>query len=313
MKKILIVSSAYNEEENIEKFINEIVFYYNEFKNNYKLPLNLEIIIANNSSKDNTLKKLITLKKKFSFLRVFNNNANYGPDISILNILQNNCGDFNLILCSDLEDPPKLGFEMLKDLIFNKELEACIACKSDSKLNFFNILRNIYYILTSFSSRTLLEKGFHGFGAYRSRVINNSIIYAKRVQPDFRKSLLWSIVKYKKFNYKKRSRKKGISSYSLLSYFQEGINQIVNSPSLSSRVSIRVTFFIILLLIILMIFYFINHFTKFFVFPGGITTILMIILFTSTLNYFLFALNAKQIEKIVLPNALEIVSSEEIK
>ena len=58
---------------------------------------------------------------------------------------------------------------------------------------------------------------------------------------------------------------------------------------------------------------FLNHFTKFFVFPGGITTILMMILFTSTLNYFLFALNAKQIEKIILPNALEIASSEEIK
>ena len=62
-----------------------------------------------------------------------------------------------------------------------------------------------------------------------------------------------------------------------------------------------------------MTFYFINYFTKFFVFPGGITTILMMILFTSTLNYFLFALNAKQIEKIILPNALEIASSEEIK
>ena len=62
-----------------------------------------------------------------------------------------------------------------------------------------------------------------------------------------------------------------------------------------------------------MTFYFINLFTKFFVLPGGITTILIIILFTSTLNYILFALNAIQIEKIVLPNPLEIADSEEIK
>lgn len=313
MKKLLVVSSAYNEEENIEDFVYEIKSNYDKFKNNYKFPIDLELIVANNNSEDKTLEKLIKLKKKFSFLRVFNNNLNYGGDISLLNILKNNCGDFNLLLCSDLEDPPKLGFQMLNDLILNKDLDACVACKRDEKFILFKILRFIYYILTSFSTRTSLVMGFHGFGAYRSSVIKNSIIYAQKVYPDTRKSLLWSIRNFKKYSYKKGGRMKGISSYSLKSYFQEGINQLRNAPLLSSRISIRVTFFVILILFFLMIFYLINFFMKFFVFPGGITTILIIILFTSTLNYFLFALNAIQIEKIVLPNPLEIASSEEIK
>ena len=51
---------------------------------------------------------------------MFDNKDNYGFDISVLNILKNNSGDFNLILCSDLEDPPKLGFKMLSELILNK-------------------------------------------------------------------------------------------------------------------------------------------------------------------------------------------------
>ncbi len=313
MKKLLIVSSAYNEEENIEEFVYEIKSNYDKFKINSKLPIDLELIVANNNSEDKTLEKLVELKKKFPFLRVFNNKLNYGGDISLLNILKDNCGDYNLILCSDLEDPPKLGFIMLNDLILNKDLDACIACKNDNKFILFKIFRLFYYILTSFSSRTALVMGFHGFGAYSSRVIKNSVIYAQRVYPDTRKSLLWSIRNYKKYNYIKGSRKKGISSYSLSRYFQEGINQLKNAPSLSSRISIRVTLFVITLLIFLMTFYFINFFTKFFVFPGGITTILIIILFTSTLNYILFALNAIQIEKIVLPNPLEIAYSEEIK
>ena len=65
------------------------------------------------------LKEYRYLKKKYSFLRVFDNSGNYGFDISVLNILKNNQGDFILILCSDLEDPPKLGFEMLSELINN--------------------------------------------------------------------------------------------------------------------------------------------------------------------------------------------------
>ena len=218
-----------------------------------------------------------------------------------------------MILCSDLEDPPKLGFEMLNDLILNKNLDACIACKNKNKSSVLNIFRNIYYVLTSFSTRTTLISGFHGFGVYNSKVIQNTIIYAKRVNPDFRKSILWSIVNYKKYYYKKKLRKKGISSYSFFSYFKEGIEQLLSSPSLSSRISIRLALFLILILIFLMVFYFINYFTKFFVFPGGITTVILILLFTSVLNYLLFALNAKQIEKIVLPNPLEMATSEEIK
>ena len=48
---------------------------------------------------------------------------------------------------------------MLHDLIINKELDACIACKNDNKF-LFKILRIIYYVLTSFSTGTTLVRGF---------------------------------------------------------------------------------------------------------------------------------------------------------
>ncbi len=313
VKKIHVFSSVYNEEKNIEDFISQVKFNFDKFQKNINLPFEFELLIANNNSQDNTLEKLILLKKKYSFLRVFNNGSNYGFDVSVLNILKNNFGDFNMILCSDLEDPPKLGFEMLSELILNNKIDACIALKIDKNINILNIFRSIYYVITSFSTRTNLEKGFHGFGVYRSKIINNSVIYAQRANPDIRKSLLWSLVNYKKYKYIKKMRKKGISSYSFLNYLQEGIRQFINSPSLSSRISKRVAFSSILLIIFLMVFFFINFFIKILVFPGGITTILLIILFSSTLNYLLFALNAIQIERIVLPNALEIATSDEIK
>ena len=60
MEKLLVVASAYNEEENIEEFIYQIKFYFDKFKNSYKFPIDLEIIVANNCSEDNTLEKLIT-------------------------------------------------------------------------------------------------------------------------------------------------------------------------------------------------------------------------------------------------------------
>ena len=83
--KLLIASSAFNEEENIENFVKEIKINFDKFQKICKFPVDLELIIANNNSQDNTLEKLISLKKKFSFLRVYNNNSNYGADISTLN------------------------------------------------------------------------------------------------------------------------------------------------------------------------------------------------------------------------------------
>ena len=82
--KLLIASSAFNEEENIENFVKEIKINFDKFQKICKFPLDLELIIANNNSQDNTLEKLISLKKKFSFLRVYNINSNYGADISTL-------------------------------------------------------------------------------------------------------------------------------------------------------------------------------------------------------------------------------------
>ena len=67
MKKLLIVSSVYNEEKNIEDFINEIYKQFENFKKNLTLPIALELILVNNKSQDKSLEKMIELKNKFLF------------------------------------------------------------------------------------------------------------------------------------------------------------------------------------------------------------------------------------------------------
>ena len=309
--KVAIITSAFNEEEGIEEFIKQISLNFETLKYEFS-DIKYELVIANNKSSDNTLKKLIEFKKQYNFLRIFDNQINLGYDISVLTTLKKVKADYYIIMCSDLEDPPKLAFSMLKDLIANKDIDSILGVKRDDKKNLLNLFRFFYYIFTSFSTRTSFLRGFHGFGAYKKETIETALVYAEKVFPDVRKSMLWASTNYQFDYYKKGLRAGGKSSYTSLSYFIEGFVQLINSPALSSRLSLRIAFFANSLLILLGIFFIYNFFINVMIFPPGITTIVVLILFTSAINYLLIALNSRQIENLTMPNKFLTAKSKEI-
>ena len=309
--KLAIISSAYNEEEGIEEFVKQISFNFDLFKKDFP-DIKYELVIANNKSFDNTLMKLIEIKKKYNFLRVFDNQNNFGYDISVLNTLKKVKADYYIIMCSDLEDPPELAFSMLRDLMRNEDLDSMLGVKRDEKKSLLNLFRFLYYIFTSFSTRTSFLSGYHGFGVYKKETIDTALLYAVNVSPDVRKSLLWASTNFKFDLYKKGLRSGGKSSYTNLSYFLEGFGQLINSPALSSRISIRIAFVANSFLILLAIFFVYNFFVNIMIFPPGITTIVVLILFTSAINYFLIALNSRQIENLTMPNKFLKAKSKEM-
>ena len=65
-------------------------------------------------------------------------------------------------------------------------------------------------------------------------------------------------------------------------------------------------------LILLAIFFVYNFFVNIMIFPPGITTIVVLILFTSAINYFLIALNSRQIENLTMPNKFLKAKSKEM-
>ena len=310
--KVAIITSAFNEEIGIEEFVKQIKYNF-ELLNNEFVNLKYELVVANNKSFDKTLIKLKDLKKSNDFLRVFDNQINLGYDISILSTLKKVNADYYIVMCSDLEDPPKLAFSMLKRLIKNEELDSILAVKKTEKKSLLNLFRFFYYLFTSFSTRTNFLSGYHGFGAYKRETIETALVYAEKVSPDVRKSLLWSSANYKFDYYKKGLRGGGKSSYTNLSYFLEGFNQLIDSPSLSSRLSIRFAFLITSFLIFLGIFFIFNFFVNIMIFPPGTTTIILLILLNSAINCFLIALNSRQIENLTIPNKFLRAKSREIK
>lgn len=111
MSKQLIsyIFPIYNEEGNIELLVNTMNGLLKKHpKYNY------EIIFINDGSKDKSLDMLVTLSKKDKRITVIDFARNFGHQIAVTAGLDYAKGDAVIIMDSDMQDPPKVSFELIE-------------------------------------------------------------------------------------------------------------------------------------------------------------------------------------------------------
>ena len=166
MKKISIVTSCYNEEDNIPLLYEQIV----EIMRGLGYRYNYEIIIADNASTDNTPQILRMLASKDSNFKVIFNTRNFGPNRSGSNALMQAHGDATIAMASDLQDPPFLIPELIEKWEQGYKIVVAVKNQSEkSQLMFF--LRTIYYKSLEIMSEVKLIPHFTGFGLYDKKVL----------------------------------------------------------------------------------------------------------------------------------------------
>ena len=102
MKKISIVTSCYNEEENLPELYRQLMEVLDELNGRYSY----EIIIADNNSTDRSPQILRELAEKDKNVKVIFNSRNFGPDRSGYNALMQANGDAIVSMAADLQNPP---------------------------------------------------------------------------------------------------------------------------------------------------------------------------------------------------------------
>jgi glycosyltransferase involved in cell wall biosynthesis len=166
MKKISIVASCYNEEENLPELYKQLVGVFDELGSQYTY----EIIIADNNSSDHSPQILRELAGKDKNVKVILNSRNFGPDRSGYNAAMQAYGDAVVIMATDLQNPPS----MIKDFVVKWEqgYKIVMAVKTSSKEPFIiYFLRTLYYKLLAGLSEVKLVSHFTGFGLYDRQVI----------------------------------------------------------------------------------------------------------------------------------------------
>lgn len=108
-KLVSFIFPIYNEEGNIELLYKTIAKLLKEN------PLyNYELIFINDGSRDTSLELLKTLHKKDARVKVIDFSRNFGHQIAVTAGIDYAKGDAVIIMDSDLQDPPRVSFELLK-------------------------------------------------------------------------------------------------------------------------------------------------------------------------------------------------------
>lgn len=168
-KKISIVSSCYNEENNLEELCEQVKLQLEKFGDKY----DYEQIIADNGSTDGSVQKLRELAEKDKRLKVIINSRNFGHIRSPYNAMMNATGDAVIYLASDLQDPPELIYDFINK--WEEGSKIIVGVKNHSKENsFIFVLRKLfYYFIEKLSDdNTVPIKNFTGFGLYDKEIIN---------------------------------------------------------------------------------------------------------------------------------------------
>ena len=125
IKKISIVTPVYNEESNIENFLNRLVSILKKIDTDY------EIVFVLDPSTDDTEKTLLKFIKNDRKIKLIKLSRRFGQPAATMAGIQNISGDRCVIIDCDLQDPPELIYEM--NLKMNEGFDAVLARRKSRK------------------------------------------------------------------------------------------------------------------------------------------------------------------------------------
>ena len=239
MKKISIVTSCFNEEDNIPVLYREL----NKVTEKYLTKYEFEIIIIDNASTDFTQDELRKIAADDKRVKLIFNSRNFGHIKSTNYAMQQTDSDAVIYLASDLQDPP----EMIDDFIENweKGCEVVIARKYDKRsFSFLNLLRKFYYFALDLmkDEGATLVRNYKGFGLYDKKVMDK----LKEVQdpyPYFRGAVLDMGFSMKILDFDEPERKNGVDKTNLLTLWNNGMLGLTRTTKVPVHILAMIWFF----------------------------------------------------------------------
>ncbi len=226
-KLISIVTPCFNEEENVEELYRRIA---DTMK---KIPYGYEHIYIDNCSTDNTVKRIKAIIAEDKHVKLIVNVRNFGHIRSPYYALLQSNGDACVLISSDLQDPP----EMIEDLIKQWETgyKIVLAVKPESEESpFMFVIRRSYYRLISTISEVPLIQNATGAGLFDRQVID-ILKTVKDPYPYFRGLLCEIGYPIATVPFKQPRRKRGISSNNFYTLYDIAMLGITNHSKVPLR------------------------------------------------------------------------------
>ena len=227
MKLISVVSPCYNEEGNVGPLTDRVRALF------AGLPqYRYEHLLIDNNSTDRTVELLRGIASSDPHVKVIVNARNFGHIRSPQHAILQAQGDAIVVLLSDLQDPPELIVEFLRE--WEAGFPIVVATKSSSdESGWMYGLRSLYYRTIAKLTAVRVVEHFTGFGLYDRKVIDIVRRDFPDPQPYFRGQIAEIGLPTKVIHYNQGRRLRGITKnnfYTLYDMAMLGITNLSKVP-----------------------------------------------------------------------------------
>ncbi len=281
-KKISIISSAFNEEENVQVLYEKVKEQMSKLADKY----DYEHIILDNASTDGTAKKLREIAAKDKNFKVILNARNFGHIRSPYYGMLQAKGDAVISMVSDLQDPPELIPDFIKKWEEGNKIVVGQKNQAEESSLFF-MVRKFYYWLLNKANDTGAEliSNFTGFGIYDKEVIEE---LRKINDPYPYLRGLVSELGYQRdiITYKQPLRKRGITKNNFYTLYDMAMIGFTNHSKVPLRLAAFCGFALSALSLLLAFIYLVLKLLYWERFPMGTAPILIAVFFFSSMQLF---------------------------
>ncbi len=226
-KLITIMTPCYNEELNVREIhrrVMEMAAQLPEYRFIH--------LFADNASKDGTVAVLREMAAEDPSVKVIVNARNFGPDRSGMHAFLQAEGDAVGSIAADLQDPPELFIEMIREWEKGFPVVAAIKDSSDENGLMYRI-RTAYYRLVKRLTNVEVLEHFTGFGLYDRTVVEHIRANFRDPYPYFRGMIAELGLPCAKVFYNQKRRERGLTKnnfYALYDFAMLGITNLSKVP-----------------------------------------------------------------------------------
>ena len=278
MKVISIVTACFNEEGNVELLSKKIEDLFQKSLKNY----DYEHIFIDNNSSDNTIPILRKLAENNKKIKVILNARNFGHIRSPYHGIFQSTGDATVLLVADLQDPPNLIVDFIKEWEKGYKVVVGVKTKSVENLLMFAI-RKLYYRLIERFSDTEQIKNFTGFGLYDKSFIE-CIKGFNDPYPYLRGLITELGFERKEIEYTQPLRKKGKTKNNFYTLFDLAMLGFVNHSKVPLRLATFIGFLVAFLSILVAVSYFVAKLIFWNAFEAGTAPMVIGIFFLASVQ-----------------------------
>jgi len=279
MKKISIVTPCFNEVGNILNLHRAVEDVMKKLTN-----YDYEHIFIDNCSTDGTQNILRELAFSNSKVLVIFNERNFGFSRSSYYGLLQASGDCAIYLMADLQDPPELIPDIIKEWCNGAALVTCIKTAS-MEGSFMYLIRSIYYKIMKILTDGDHIEHFTGFGLYDKKFIN-IMKENSDTNPYLRGIVSQFGFRIKKIIYKQNKREAGVSKFKFFNLFDLALLGLVSSSRAPLRILILVGLFSSILSFVIGMIYLIKKLVFWSSYQEGIAGLASAVFFLGSIQLF---------------------------